>query len=267
MVPYAVFCGLSFLVSSVLMPIYRGNFHLLTLDEAITVIYSIILGGGYLTNDRIRNFPLWFLQLYFLAGLVFYLIRWVEKRNVKIVCAVMTILVISIRPFQMIMKNVLGGRPPYHINVLPVALVFMECGYLYYRYFACNSEKICCVLKNKKNYIACCLMTVGISVSYVFPSSIADLRSYWYIVGALATVGAFYLMLYNFQPKILCIWGENSLLILGIHALVIGFFRNFLQPYLFPKWAGSFLYFIDSMIIMYVLTCIVLIWNKFVHRE
>lgn len=147
-------------------------------------ILGLFLGGHWLADFSI-NFPIWYFQLYFIASIVFEAL--IRQLNVKMKLVVFVFLVVITIPFQ----NYLYGRPPFHINVLPAALV--------------------------------CLLVVGWKISSLYYGNIAAIGNNLYYLGALSTILGLYYVTYairnEYMQNILSYIGTKTQWILGLHIL------------------------------------------------
>ena len=56
--------------------------------------------------------------------------------------------------------------------------------------------------------------------------------------------------------------GENSIIILGLHGLLGGFFRNFIEGHFMSRWDGPLMNFILVSLQLAILGIICLCWRK-----
>lgn len=171
------------------------------------ILNRYFLGGGYLADYSI-NFPLWFFHTLFIAYVcMFFLVK--LNRNLKIFVFIL-IYFLTI-PFQ----TAIPGRPAFHINVLPAALVYMLFGYGFHRLL----NKI-----NKKIHISfgIVLLFIGWYTSRTYGGNIAQIGSLYYYFESFCTISGLYFILDHIKnAKILEYIGERSMFVLGCHVLVL----------------------------------------------
>ena len=179
-------------------------------------IKGLLLGGGWL-SDYSNNFPLWYLQHFFLAAVVFeILVRYlplIGKGAALVILALLTV------PIQ----SLLPGRPVFHINVLPAALVFMLMGYFFHSLLCTKLQKIKDSLP-----MGLLLLLVGGLISSVNDGNISNIGSYLYFPGALCTISGFYILSGKVKNcRILSHIGASTLFILGSHILCLTYTKWF----------------------------------------
>lgn len=168
------------------------------------------------------------------------------------------ILIVGITiPFQ----QVVSGRPIYHINVLPVAIVFMAIGNIFYHVKGKTILNIE-IADFVKELVACICIYAGMVIAYCYPGNVGDIGSLLYIVGACSTVFGLYVFSGYNKGVILSFLGRNSVIILGLHSLVGGLFRNFVEQWFMIKWEGPLINFIYVSWQLFLLSIICLIWSK-----
>lgn len=261
LLPYTFFFALSLIKNYFLMPMIKGTFSVKGIvQRGIPITKAFFLGGGYLEAADI-SFPLWFFQLYFIAVVVFYLIRKVKYKACNVYYIVIMCIACSILPIQ----KVISGRPAYHINALPAALIFMEIGAIYYNV----KGKLERIFKSGQIREACGLILLwgGVVICYFWPGNIANIGNFMYILGAVFTVYAFYLSIYTYTGRVLSFLGEKSMWILGLHEFVGSFFRNCVQERIFTKWNGPIIYFILSALQICVLGIICKIFTTGIQKK
>jgi len=207
LIPYVVFWIISIAYNQIYTYIVTNEWASIGTGQ----LKGLLLGGHWLA-DYSNNFPLWYLQLLFIAMVLFELI--VRYCNKYFKATIHIILMIITIPFQ----NLLPGRPVFHINVLPAALAFMLMGYAF-RYKLEN----CDVFKKIKNNtaIGILLIVFGWQVSTIHYGNISQINSYLYFVGALCTVIGTYIIGKWFENiKLVTYLGNNTLYIMGLHSLV-----------------------------------------------
>ena len=210
LLPYVVFWIISMLVfPNILLLLNHHHLEFVSLNN----IKGLILGGGFLAQYS-NNFALWFLQLFFIATIIFEIIVRYLNKQAKIITFI--ILVLITIPVQ----TIIPGRPVFHINILPAALIFMIIGY-YTNYAINNKNKILIHLDNRKT-INLFFLLLGFAISMKFPGNISEVKSIIYLIGATLTItGLYNLVKYIKNSKVLNYIGKRTLYILGLHSLFI----------------------------------------------
>lgn len=202
-VPFIIFCLVSLGVSE--WRLYKMSRMFFPIESGH--IKALFLGGGYLADYSI-NFPLWFFHTLFIAYVcMFFLIK--LNRNLKIFVFILMYFITI--PFQ----TVVPGRPIFHINVLPAALVYMLFGY--------GLHELLNVI-NKKIHISfgIVLLFIGWYTSRTYGGNIAQIGSLYYYFESFCTISGLYVILDHLKSaKILEYIGERSMFILGCHILVL----------------------------------------------
>lgn len=148
LIPYVVFWAVNNLI-------YYPVFRFLTTHTLPSFGWNNVLGlilGGHWLADYSSDFQLWFLQLLFIASIVFeFIVRYCRKPLMVIVFFLVAWVTL---PFQ----SMFPGRPVFHINVLPSALVFMLTGYFFHALLEHND-----ILQSLKSNlpIGCVLLILG----------------------------------------------------------------------------------------------------------
>lgn len=206
LIPYVLFWSVSMIVSQIRVYLYMHTFDKLSIQHFL----GLILGGHWLADYSI-NFPLWYLQLYFIAAVIFeiFILKLSDKWKVVVLFFVVLITV----PFQ----NLIPGRPAFHINVLPAALAFMIMGHLFHS----TILKYTC---RKQIPFGICLLVIGWRISTIYYGNIAHIGNNLYFVGAICTIIGFYYLSEVFSKnrwaEIFCYIGQKTLWIMGMHNLV-----------------------------------------------
>lgn len=251
LLPYSVFFVLSVVVKN-----FLGT---TDVSDVVYILKAWVLGGGHLMHENINNFALWFFQLYFLARMIMYIMYRIYRKYRIFFYILLGIICVGTIPFQ----RMIQGRPAFHINVLPAAIVFMWIGYFSWKY----RDKVLGRLHEPFTTVAVIsLLYGGICIAYMFPGNIASINHYLYFIGALATTAVFYLAQSEHPATILVFWGENSSFILGVHAWVLALFRKYVQNILFTQWSGVMVYFIMCGLMMIVLSLGIIVWRSLWKR-
>lgn len=257
LVPYTIFFLISVFVHYIALPFLRGQTLGITGVEIKKILIAFFLSGGYLETVKINNFALWFLPLYFIAKCTYYLLVRILKKNQMIYYICIILIFFVTIPFQ----QFVCGRPAYHINVLPVAIVFMAIGATF-----CKIEDKMFMYReiqeNMNEVFACVCIYIGIIISYYYPGNVGGIENGMYILGACATVLGIYILAGYYNGTILEFFGKNSIIILGLHSLIGGLFRNFVEGNLMKKWDGPLLNFILVSLQLIVMGIICICWKK-----
>ena len=207
LLPYTVFWCVSLIYTQAVSLITTQGFG----EFGFRQIRGFLLGGQYLAESS-DNFPLWYLQLFFIAIVCFeWLLRTFRKRELLAAGILLALTTIPVQTW-------LPGRPAFHINILPAALVFMLMGY------GTRSllENKPALDKWKGNFLlGLVLVAVGAVLSMPFDTNVSEIKRIGYFFGAICSIWGFYMMggfLSRF--RILQYLGESSLYILGLHSLL-----------------------------------------------
>lgn len=198
---------------SVIIQMYNSQQAGVTLDLS-ECIKGMLLGGRYL--EVTGNFPIWFLQLIFIAEIIFFIeIKYFPKIVIFLTSIIMFFATLR---FQ----EMFPGRPPYHINVLPCALVYLAVGYVSYKLF------------NEKKYnstIGILLLVIGWYLQLEYSGNVSQINSYWYYVESICSIMGLYILAKNIKinVKILAKAGRLSLYIMGFHSVLASYANCFVQ--------------------------------------
>ena len=175
LIPYIVFWTISFVVWECLSRVRTGNFFSVEKNH----ILGLLLGGHWLA-DYSNNFPLWYFQMHFITVVLFKIIL---RLSAYIQTIILILLVVGTIPFQ----SIFPGRPVFHMNALPAALVFMIIGYKF--------GQVCSNYIMRKTWtFGIVLITIGWKVSTVYYGYISEIRSLLYYIGAFSTIiGIYYI--------------------------------------------------------------------------
>ena len=209
--PLIGFWVISTLNSYIIIKKYNLSF------EWFDYIKGLILGGHWL--EITGNFPLWFLHLLFIAEIIFYL----EVKFLPTYVVVINGIIIALGTLKF--QEIFPGRPIWHINVLPVALVYMTIGFYTYK-----------VLKEKTVSISSgiILIMIGWYMTWQWGGNVGQINTYRNYVDSFLTIMGKYIISRNINVKFLNRIGEMSLYIMGIHALIMNFAGQFVQ-YIFDN--------------------------------
>ena len=123
LVPYIIFWVISNIVFKQMRSLLQTGV-LAAMD--IRSFYGLILGGHFLAEYS-NNYPIWFLQTFYIASIGFSLFFKYVPNKFHLIIA-LAAAIVSI-PFQ----KSLGLRPVFRIDVLPISFVFLVLGNQYYK--------------------------------------------------------------------------------------------------------------------------------------
>lgn len=254
LLPYFVFWFISVIIFGNLKSlITTREFASFGLDQ----IKGLILGGHWLA-DFSNNFPLWYLQLFFIAVIIFEIIARYFHPILKVVTFFALCLVTI--PFQ----NLLPGRPVFHINVLPAALSFMLLGYFVSYLVSTKNVKI---LKSNLA-VGGLMLALGFLVSSLQYGNISKINSLLYFVAAFCTITGFYILAGKLvKSKILSYVGSNTLYIMGLHILAVPYSKQ-IASFILEKFETSNALILNllSTVICIVICCGVIEIYKYIKE-
>ena len=231
--PLIGFWVVSVLNQYIIIKKYNLNF------EWFDYVKGLILGGHWL--EITGNFPLWFLHLLFIAEILFYL----ELKFLPTYFVAINGIIIALGTLKF--QEIFPGRPIWHINVLPVALVYMTIGFYTYK-----------ILKEKTGSIlyGIVLIMIGWHMTLTWGGNVAQINTYWYYVESFLSIMGIYIIARNINVKFLNRIGKMSLYIMGIHALIMNFAGQFVQ-YIFDtiEFSSEFIRHMCAAGITVLLSC------------
>lgn len=238
LLPYIAFYLISFIVFE--WRIYKSAGTLFPVESGH--IKALFLGGGYLADYSI-NFPIWFFQTLFIAALCMFFIIKLNGYFKIIIFVLMFFLTV---PFQ----TAVPGRPVFHINVLPAAIVYMLLGYGLNRLFDSTKRKL-------HVSFGIILIFVGWYMSRLYGGFISQIGTMYYYLGSFSTIIGLWSIVMNVKRvKVLEYIGERSMFILGIHALILEKASNFAEYIKASFGFGSdFIYHVFAVGIIVALCC------------
>ncbi|MBE6970196.1 MAG: hypothetical protein E7442_08810 [Ruminococcaceae bacterium] len=206
LIPYLAFWLLSLAKDTVKLVLLGGTYK----AALPQMLLGLLLGGGPMDRTS-QNFPIWYLHSFFFISLLFEaLLRTLKPRGLWLSGLLLALITL---PFQ----RLLPGRPAFHINVFPPALVFMLLGYGF------RSVTLSGRLPERLTQgllPGAALILLGSLVSRPYGTDISNICRLTYFPGALLSILGFYAVscaAVNWRlPAYL---GECSLYILGMHML------------------------------------------------
>ena len=218
----------------------REHAHYNTTINFVQYIQALIRGGSGL--DIVGNIPLWFLQLLFIAILIFY----VEVRFLPTYCVAIMGVLMALGTLRY--QDIFISGSIFEINVLPCALVYMTIGYFTYR-----------IINEKKVSVSwgIVLLTIGWYFQLCYGGSqIRHICTYWYYVYSILQIAGIYFICKNINH---IFWinklGENSLYILGMHGVLVAYATLFID-YIFERIS-----FNSDVVRHFGVTLILLVWS------
>ena len=207
-IPYIIFFVMSYLIT---------NFCInhISIKRAIKIL---LLNGKYLIS--VNNWAIWYLPLFFLASLLFYFVT--KINNKKIYTAVIVIAgILTVPSYIFFNSRVIDGKIPWSINVLPAAIFYMGMGYAIKNIKSTKFK----INEKLKGIISTVLLSIGIIISIGNSNQIISISSYKYLITSILFLQFIILVTKNNKNKIMVYLGKNSLVILGIHRVILKLFE------------------------------------------
>lgn len=216
-VPYVLFFAFSFFVTVV---IFQKD---ITILEGLK---NMILGGK--SCVRVNNWALWYLQLFFIASNIFYFIAKIKYTIIRIAILI-GLFAISLPVQQWCNNNFYDGYVPFALNALCPALFFMLVAFEFKRIKAFLQEKF----SNKNTsvlvtIVSFALFLLGILLAAGNTDQIISLKSYTFLIYSLLILQFVVLICQNCSNKYIVYMGKNSLIILGLHRILLHICSNIL---------------------------------------
>lgn len=210
---------------------------------------ALLYGSEWLNSVPTFNFALWFLPIFFIASVVFPLLQKISNRWVY--GGVVLALALAALPFQ----ELLPGRPIVNINVLPVALVLMACGYLLKRYLDIANVSVLALFA---------LLGFTVWAMFNHAGNISAIGSYWFFPLAVTSFVLCLRVAHEFRTSTFLIFiGTNSLLMFGLHGLVGNTYAHtHIQDYLSRGWSGLALYLANLAYNLLATFAVVLVYRQ-----
>ncbi len=236
LIPYVLFFIFSFVVSITI------------LQRDITILNGIkylILGGKNCAH--VCNWALWYLQLFFIASNIFYFIAKIKYSFVRFFIMIM-LFIVSLPIQQYCNQNFENEYVPFALNALCPAIFFMLVAFEFRRI----KEKLVPKLNNKLirgiiPVVSFGLFVIGILLAAGNSDEIIRLKSYTFLIYSLFILQFIVLICQNCNNKYIVYMGKNSLMILGLHRILLFICSNILPvkailDYLHgTSFAGAFL--------------------------
>ncbi len=208
--PYFVFFIISYLITNFLIK------HV-TIEK---LLKAFLLNGKYLIY--VNNWAIWYLVLFFIAAIIFYFIA--KIKNKRVFTVVTIILGILTVPCYLFLKKIIGSEfIPFSMQVLPAAIFFMGIGKIYK-----ENEKVFIELNKKtKIILSFILFGLGLIISRKVDSQIISIDTYRYLISALFIIQFIVLITKDNKNKYIRYIGKNSLVILGVHRVLLKLLQNY----------------------------------------
>ncbi len=209
-IPYILFFIFSFAVSVTIL--HRE----LTLVDGLKYFF---LGGKFCAN--VCNWPLWYLQLFFIASCLFYFIAKIKYFLIRII--ITAILFTSSLPIQQFCNRTFENEfVPFALNALCPALFFMLVAFEFRRI----KDKLIPMFKDVNvkpvvSIVSFGLFVLGVLLAAGNSDEIIRLKSYTFLIYSLMILQFVVLITQNCHNKYIIYMGRNSLVILGIHRVLL----------------------------------------------
>jgi fucose 4-O-acetylase-like acetyltransferase len=229
-IPYIIYFIISLIVTNLF----------LTKIDFLTTINAFFLNGKYLIY--VNNWAIWFLPFLFYISLLFYPISKI-KDDKKLLLLTIILFIISVPTYKIFNKIYPNEFFPLTLQAVPPALAYKISGLLYKR----NKDKIK-ITYNKKIVISIIFFILGIYFSLcTILSEIIRLSTYRYIATSLLLIPLILMLTKDNHNKIIEYLGRNTLVILGLHRLLIQVLMNY-----------KFYDYLNSYNISYESTCVLI---------
>ncbi|MBQ8681481.1 MAG: acyltransferase [Bacilli bacterium] len=211
-IPYIIFFIISYIISILLL---KNN---LSIDQMFINLY---LNGKYCT--AVNNWSLWYLPLFFIVSNCFYFISKIKKQ--KILFIILIILFFITIPINLTLQKItISSYIPFSLQTIAPGLFFMLLGYLY----KINSPR----LKKQNLLISFDLFIIGILISINNYDQIIDIKTYQYMITAILIIQFIITITKKAKNKLICYLGKNTLIILGLHRIILFLFETYLRDIL-----------------------------------
>ncbi|ANJ27685.1 acyltransferase family protein [Agromyces aureus] len=246
-IPYVVFFVISILYGHVFLRYVAGEY-VIPFDGTDTM-KALLFSSEWLNSVPTFNFALWFLPIFFIANVVFYFIQLIRSRIAY--CIVLVAVGLSALPVQ----DLLSGRPPLAINVLPVALFMMGAGHIWSNWFDKATLRL---------WAVAAIGVFSLWVTMVHPGNIAAIGTLWFYPSAIASVLIYQRLAIDLKSSvILRFLGQNSLMIFGLHGLVANSYRlTGIDDFVSQYWQGLALWLVNLLYVVLVMSVIVVAYRR-----
>lgn len=215
LLPYGIFFGLSFLWTNTVYAYFQQNpifGYRFTWGE----LFSALFGAGkYLFDFPLVPAPIWFLHALFFASILFYFIMKLKK-PVLLLAAALILAGITVP-----LRQALADNPIWLFRLLPPALFFMLCGYLFRLLMTDALRRWLQQNIVTSLFVPMACLMAGLFIMQKARGDLWDITSYWFFLGALISILGCFVFAQSSDSVALRFVGENSLLYLGLHPLIL----------------------------------------------
>lgn len=209
-IPYILFFAFSFVISVTI------------LQRDITILDGLkymILGGK--NCARVNNWALWYLQLFFIASNIFYFIAKIKHALIRF--AIMIVLFAVSLPIQQYCNQTFENEyVPFALNALCPALFFMLVAFEFRRIKEIFVSKLNGrFIRIAIPVVSFGLFALGILLAAGNSDEIIRLKSYTFLIYSLFILQFVVLICQNCHNKYIVYMGRNSLMILGLHRVLL----------------------------------------------
>jgi len=249
--PYVVLFAISLLYGHLVVR-YVWTEYVIPFEWGAT-LRALLFASDWLNTVPTFNFALWFLPIFFLSSVAFSVLQKIPNRWAW--GAVVLALALVSLPFQ----ELLPGRPIVNINVLPVGLVLMACGYLLKKYLDIASVNVFALIA---------LFGFTLWAAFNHAGNISAIGSFWFYPLALGSFVLYLRLAHGLRSSTFLLFiGTNSLIMFGIHGLVGNtYLHTHIQDYFAPEWSGLMLYLINLAYTLLATYSVVLVYRYLKER-
>lgn len=265
LVPYAVFFVLSFLWTETVYAAATGAPLFSFTYDWMKVLLAFLLAGEYLYELPVVPFPLWFLHAMFFACLVFFFI--VKIRRKLFVALVAFALALASIPLQAALK----GSPLWFVRLLPLALFYMLCGYLFRHFVVATTpaepHKPLPLGIPAGGFVALVCLLLGLYCMRLGGGEMWSIASYWHFPGALVCILGCYLFSRCTNNRILQFVGRYSILYLGLHPMMLQLpFIESLPAWFSAKGFDGIMVYVGYFVASFLLVSALVVAAAFLQR-
>lgn len=217
-IPYILFFIFSFIISVSL------------LDREVTILQGLeymIKGGKHCIY--VCNWPLWYLPLFFLVSNILYFISKIKITAIRYIFLITSFL-LSVPIQNYCNETIIGNFVPFALNSLCPALFFM----LFAMEFRIIKNKVAPKIDKKTKRIATPILSAGLFVIGLLLAAgnseqIVNIKSYTFMIYSLLMIQFIALICQGCENKYITYIGNNSLIILGFHRILIYVLREYFE--------------------------------------
>lgn len=219
--------GPYFMLSIMALPIWYLNFKIL--KDSSTSIKEIVFGIFYSNEDVVSSSTnaAWFILALFLTNIVFFwLLKWCRNNNQLVL---LYAAVLCSFGYAMSIENI-KFIPPWHIDTVPVAVLFFTIGYILIQY----KENLFDFLGSKLRQVIFVIILFPIAFCCArfndkISMSANNYGSFLLFMGAVFGFSGICLIIARNLPnlKIFKFIGRNTIVILAFHSPILRFLMHF----------------------------------------